>query len=243
MSSSESPNQQEGTDLIELDLPGANCVGFDVSSSFEIPEETYSRLEQIIDGSVNFPSLDDVGQPGVMHGIVFDSSYNTGDIPVRVRGFLASEPEDSLVKLFLHVGYSVGGLVHTLPEGTPSISLLFEACNSVFGDIPLELDCFANFSYELEEGMRSRVSLPSPLLLVDESSSDALTHIEGVIFSRRENGEPTYTVLVEPGADSTSIVHYVTFSTNITDGALDQNRLQEIFQVAGRLSISLLDRQ
>ena len=242
MSSSESLNQQEGTDLIELDLPGANCLGFDVSSRFEISEETYSRLEQSIDGSVNFPSRDDVVQPGVMRGVVFSSIYNAGDTPVHVRGFLALDTEDNQTKLFLHIGYLVGNLVQTLTEGTPSISSLFEVCSSLFGDIPLELDCYANFSYELGEEIKSRISLPSPLLLIDGSSSDALTHIEGVIFSRRENDEPTHTVLVEPGADGTSIGHYVTFTTNVTDGAFDQNRLQEIFQVAGRLSISLLDR-
>ena len=241
LSNSESANQQESTDLMELDLLGENCLGFDISSSFEISEETYSRLEQ--DDSVSFPSMDDVEQPGVMRGVVFGSSYNSSDAPIRVRGFLARDSESSQVKLFLHVGYSVGNLNQPIPEETPSISSLFEVCNRLFYDIPLELDCYANFSYELGEGLTSRVSLPSPLLIADESSSDALTHIEGVIFSRRENDEPTHTVLVEPGADGRSIVHHVTFTTNISDGALDQNRVREMFQVAGRLSISLLDRQ
>ena len=127
-----------------------------------------------------------------------------------------------------------------LPDDIGTISNLLEVFPRLSQGVSVEFHCFASFNYQLGEQLRSRVSLPYPLLLTEPAFSNSFTHVEAMLLSRREDDQPTHTVMVKMGDGGKSISHFVSFKTDMADGPSPWSRLAEIFEVARRLSMSLL---
>ena len=229
--------QTQSTDMVELDLPSASCNDFEVICEFTASPEAYTLATELVTGSDELAE-----RPDVMYVTKYASQYEIGNNKIQVVGMLARPTVTGERSLVLQICYYGWGRTPSLPDGVEPMSNLLAIFPRLLHGQPVEFDCDASFHYHLGERLRSRVSLPYPLLLAEPSSNDSFTHVESVTLSRREGNEPTHTVVVEQGVDGTSIAHYVSFNTNIVDGTTALSRLPDIFGVAGRLSMSLLDR-
>ena len=72
--------------------------------------------------------------------------------------------------------------------------------------------CQADFLYQENDGFRSRIPFPLPVVLPEP---DGITHTEAAEFSRRSDSGIEYTVIVRQGDEEGSIVHYVLFSVEV----------------------------
>ena len=106
--------------------------------------------------------------------------------------------------------------------------------SELLGDV--QGDCRANFIYELDESLESRILLPSPLLFSVGQSPHDFTHMESVALSRRTADGLSHTVQVLH--HDSFLAHIVSFSFKGTA------HLERVFKtlrvVAEQLSRTLL---
>ena len=137
----------------------------------------------------------------------------------------------------------------TVVEGTPgpppdqygSLDDLLNITNEYLGE--LEITIVADFVYELDDSLRSRIQLPSPLLQsIAPGEELGLTHIESVELSRREEGTPGVfqTVQVEFTNEGKQVVHNVTMKSSYV---LSLAGLRKQLALAEAVSDTLLDRK
>ena len=219
---------------MELDLPSANCTEFSLSSQFSMSSGAYDAIDSLI-GETGATSGQDVERRIARYG----SKYDTGDATIGIVGVLTREPRSEEGLYFVDLRYFLADeALPSPPEGFIPVADLLQAIGSLPDEI--SINCEATFAYELGAQFQSRVVLPIPLLLADHYSSHPLTHIESVTLSRREDGGPTHTVVVEPENDGAAVNHFVEFTTtnNLTLGGV-----QQIYEMARRLSLSLMTRK
>ena len=229
-------------DMVELDLPSANCGAFQISCNFTASAEAYTLATALTDDPADEASSDLADRPDVTRFAHYASEYKAGDSDIQVMGLLGRRTMATGGRaIVMYISYDDSEEYPFPAEDTKPISNLLEVFPSLTQGAPVEFDCFAMFNYEIGGRLQSRVSVPYPLLLAEPASSDSFTHVEAVILSRREGGEPTHTVMIESGNGGKSVAHHVSFKTDFDDGALTKSRISEIFEVARRLSLSLLD--
>ena len=115
----------------------------------------------------------------------------------------------------------------TPPSAFRPVSLLVNASTELFGAI--EVSCQAVFEYDQREGYRSKLVLPVPLMIPEEDGG--VTHIESVQFSRRDNDQVDYQIIVMESDDSESLAHAISFTSTVelslrsVKGLVDKARL------------------
>ena len=127
------------------------------------------------------------------------------------------------------------------PDQYGSFDDLLNITNEYLGE--LEITSVADFVYELDDSLRSRFQLPSPLLQsIAPGEEFGLTHIESVELSRREEGMPGVfqTVQVDLTNGGKQVVHKVTVKSSYV---LSLDGLRKQLAFAEAVSDTLLDRK
>ena len=122
------------------------------------------------------------------------------------------------------------------PREIRPVSLLTDSASQLFGTI--SVNCYTTFEYDKTKGFRSKVSFPVPLVVQEER--EGITHIESAQFSRRDNDEIDYRILVLDPEDSASFLHSIDFETTL---AIDHNSIRGLLSRARAISTRLVVRE
>lgn len=187
------------------------------------------------------------GPPSI--SVDFASLFEEEGIPsVAAMGTLVRTSEDSpsyWVKVEL-VQAEQGSKGPPEDQFLPLYELLGRVQDS-FGDLTLQ--CSADFTHELGDGVSSRINLPFPLMLSERESGRSATHIESVTLSRRTSNGLSYTVevdeheMIEDEEQSPTrkvVTHHVSF---VARGPLSDDFLTRLRGVAEEISENLLSRE
>ena len=215
----------------DLNLPELSCAEFAVQGNVTLSGVDHSRIETLMLDTAH--EQEDSGSLSALYG----TRYNVGDGWIGGFGHLERVYEGDETIYRLTIAYRVDiDEIPPPPSDFRQVTDLMELTREMFGEIRVR--CEATFFYAIDEGIQSRVQLPTPLLVAGQSSEDELTHIEGVHLSRREDGKVTYEVLVTPTEDGQVVTHAVRFHDS---SVLTLGSLRQMLTVASRWSRSLLD--
>lgn len=193
---------------MRLNLPNYHCVQFELFSHFSIPLDKEADVQLLM----NQTRTRDSDQEDNTRAALFVSKTSTRGVPHRVQGRLTMTRNPSDLDLLLSVSSSrLTADVGIPPRVYRPVSLLVNASTELFG--PIEVTCHALFEYDRREGYRSKIVLPVPLIIPGEDSG--VTHIESAQFSRRENDQIDYQIIVMESEDSESLTHAVSFTSTL----------------------------
>ena len=219
--------------MMRLELPEAKCREISFSCEFTGSEDVDSHIK-LLTKETQLVRPEDQDLETALYG----SIYEVDDITIAVAGNLLRDEGDSHTSYWFVIKYLVGDSdLPPPPEEWKPVTDLLQLLSGLLDEVMIE--CEATFVHELGDGVRSRVALPSPLLLADQSSTPNLTHIESVVLSRREQDTSTHTVEVIPIEDGSSILHVVNFTLSST---LTWGSVRQMFELAGLLSMSLIEQ-
>lgn len=100
----------------------------------------------------------------------------------------------------------------------------------------LSLECTAQFRYDIEEGWVSKIPIPIPFLLGDDSK---FTHLESVRISKREGNDIRYYVDASLNIAGTMLRHRVFVEIEDT---LSKSVSKKLLSITNELSKSLVTR-
>ena len=219
----------------DLDLMGSACEELSVTGVLlsAVRNDMESRILDLMQASPHKVRLEDQKGLGVEYAALQDREDGTF---VALQGRLTHFEDENGV---WHFGIRVE--VTALdekpsppPERLGPFDRLLEI-GALLGEI--QVNCEVHFAYDLDESLRSRILLPSPLLFSAGQSPYDITHIESLVLSRRIPEGISHTVEVLHDPDDSSIAHVVTFSFG---GGLTLQSLRAIRVIAERLSRTLL---
>ena len=201
-------------------------------SHFTVTEEADAQIQLAMTQARHEIDGDEEGQQLAFYG----SKLNLGDTIIAARGMLERIEDGDQPNFWTYITYSIADDdLPPPPDGLKPISIFWEMVAGLFGYISIQY--VAEFSYNTEEGAESSVSIPTPLMLPDQSSVHGLTHIESVTLSRRENGELTHTVAIELSEVTESIDHTVTFAASSN---FSQVNMKRAFDIMHEISAALI---
>ena len=219
---------------MRLNLPNFHCVQFELTSEFSIPRDKDAEIEAFMD----LTHTHDPGQ-GIEGGTrvaLFGSRTRTRGITHQVQGRLAMTPRPTDLGILLSVSSTrASDQLGTPPKSFRPVSFLVESAGKLFGTI--DVSCHAVFNYDLTQGYRSKVSLPIPMML--QEGETGVTHIESAQFSRRDNDEVDYRVIVANRDEAELFVHSVDFESPVE---LSRNSVRRLIDKARKISNQLLFR-
>ena len=219
---------------MRLNLPRYHCVLFEVDSEFSVHIDMDAEIQSLMNRThTHEPAPDDETDTRVA---LFGSRSRSGGATHQIQGRLTStrRPED-LGIVFSISSRRVSDSLGPAPTAFRPVSALVEASSQLFGS--LDVRCHSVFEYEHRLGYGSKILLPAPLVLQGEIGG--ITHIESAQFSRRENNEIEYQVVVVNSKDSESFVHSIDFETSTE---LNLNSIRDLVTRARTISSGLLDR-
>lgn len=194
---------------MRLNLPNFHCIRFELFSDFSVPSDKDDDILRLM----NQTHTHDVSEEAAGNPVsaLFGSRTRTGGVTHRVQGRLTRTPHlpDLGIRLFVS-STRASDTLRPPPRGFKPVSRLVEASGELFG--PIDVNCTAVFEYEQSQGYKSRISFPIPLMFQEEGNG--ITHIESAQFSRRDDDEIDYQVVVMNRDESDSIVHSVSFKSN-----------------------------
>ena len=227
----------EASERLNLQLPdlaSASCLDFsltsDLSSSGLLSDNIGKQIERRMLETAHVRS-EGIGSLFASYG----SSYMKDDSIFVVAGTLRK-----VVANDVRFGVEIEHLRAPSNQPPPPadykpISEMLEITSTLLGESAV--NCQAQFGYELEDTLQSRIKLPSPMLLGGQNKDYGLTHIESAVFSRRENEGVEHTIEVIP-MDDDRILHIVAFRANIV---VNLENLGALFNMLVHLSQDLLD--
>lgn len=154
---------------------------------------------------------------------------------------LRIEPKDGGVSFGVHVSATAiqGSSDPPLEAKVRPFGDLLAIADQHFGEI--QAHCEAQFVYQLDDSLGSRVQLPSPLLvMVGLSPAFGVTHMEAVTLTRRTDEGISHTIQVEMGDDGKSVRHLVAFEAK---QALTLQTLHDTRTITEHLSRMLLEQR
>ena len=217
---------------MRLNLTRFNCVQFDLFSDFPVSADKHAAISALMNQTHSHPASGEIdGEPRTA---LFGSRTRTKGITHGFQGILTSTPEPTQLRITLSVSSSQADEELPPPPKTwRPVSLLVENASNLFGSI--SVGCRAVFIYDHRHGYESKITLPIPLRIQDDS--DGITHIESAQFSRRNNDELEYRVLVVNLDDSDSLVHTIDFESTVE---LSLNSVRGLVDRARSISTRLL---
>ena len=217
---------------MRLNLPNHRCIQFEILSDFTASLEKDADILSLMNQTHTHDTADDeAGNPA---SALFGSRARAGGVTHRVRGRLTRTPLQSDLRMRLSVSSTRASDDLRLPprEFRP-VSLLVETAGSLFG--PIDVSCSAVFEYDRKQGYKSKISFPIPLMF--QGDENGLTHIESAQFSRRDNDEIDYQVVVMNREESDSLVHSVSFKSTVE---LSLTSVKDLVDRARSISTQLL---
>ena len=167
---------------------------------------------------------------------LFGSRSKLGGITYQYLGLLSrTTSEDRVNYTFSITASPASDELPRPPRGVRPVSLPLQAAGKLFGHV--EVNCVANFEYDLTQGFRSKISFPIPLIL--PGGTEEITHIEGAEFSHRANDNVQYRIRVAIHEDANLLDHWITFESNLE---LSQNSIRGLLDKARAISSRLLVR-
>ena len=214
---------------MRLNLPTYDCVRFDLFSDFTVPLDRDDQIEALMDQTHTHDLTE--GGPRIA---LFGSRSRTGGITHRVRGRLTKTARGTDLGIVLTVSSSMSSdNLRPPPKSYKPVSRLVEASSALFG--PVSVSCHAVFEYDQRHGHKSKISLPIPLIVQEEASG--VTHIESAQFSRRENEDVQYQIIVSDPQDSDFLIHSVSFDST---SELSLQSIRSLIHKARTISTQLL---
>ena len=220
---------------MRLHLPNYHCVQLQLTSEFSISKDKDAQIEGFMDRTHSHgPRPSEERQTRVAH---FGSRTRTRGITHQVQGRLAKTSGPADLDIALSVSSTrISDQLGPPPKSFSSVALLVESAAELFG--PVEISCRAVFNYDSESGYKSNVSLPMPLML--QGGQSGVTHLESIQFSRREDDEVDYRVIVANSEGPNVIVHSVDFDSTVE---WSLKAVRDIFNKARSASQQLLIRK
>ena len=178
--------------MIRLDLERLSCVRVQVVAHADLTDEA---VHAIATGSYGVP--EPVSERSVT---MYGSSYRLGDAKYVVTGRVSRVHEDDHHIEISYLPSSAG----SPPRVIRSIDALLERLNEWLGT--RELECTVLFEYRSRLGFSSKIPLPIPYMLGNESP---FTHIEGVSLGKREDGRLIHRVQASLSTNGRTLRHAV----------------------------------
>ena len=195
---------------MRLNLPHCHCIQFELISDFTASLEKDADILLLMNQTHNHDTTDE--EPANPVSALFGSRTRTAGVTHRVRGRLTRTPRQSDLRIRLSVSSArASDNLRPPPREFRPVSRLVETSGWLFG--PIDVSCSAVFEYERKQGYQSKISFPIPLMFQGEENG--LTHIESAQFSRRDNDEIDYQVVVMNREESDSLIHSVSFKSNL----------------------------
>ena len=219
---------------MNFNLPKYHCPRFSILGRFTRSVHEDIEIRSLMDQTLAHetgPENDDGAVGRVAH---FGSRFTVDGAVYRAFGDLTRnvQGDDANYELFI-VNHRVHTGLPRPPRTVRSISVLMGAAPELFGAIDIE--CSFMFRYEEKQGYTSRVSLPNPLFLPEDTGG--VTHIERVEFSRRDNDQIQYWITISKPNPQGTTSHFVRFDTMAT---LSRQSIQEVLDRAKSISTRLL---
>lgn len=217
---------------MRLNLPNHRCIQFEIHSDFTASSEKDAGILSLMNRTHTLDTADDeAGNPA---SALFGSRTRTGGVTHRVQGRLTRTPRPSDLRMRLSVSSTRDSDdLSKPPREFRPVSLLVETAGRLFG--PIDISCSAVFEYDQKQGYKSKISFPIPLMFQGEENG--LTHIESAEFSRRDNDEIDYQVIVMNSEESDSLVHFVSLESTVV---LSLTSVKGLVDRARRISTNLL---
>ena len=220
------------SNLQDINLPGLNCIEFTVLGTITSSEADHALVEEMMMTTAHEQEED----PDSLSA-VYGTRYNVGANWVGGFGNLVRVSEDTQWTYYLVVTYRVDeDEIPPPPSDFKRVMDLLELTGQQFGQVSARYE--ATFVYPLGDGVQSRVQLPVPLLMAEQSSNYRLTHIEALILSRREDDQITHRVQVNSSEDGKSVSHTVRLEDR---SVVTLERLHEMLTTASNWSLALMD--
>ena len=217
---------------MRLNLPKHHCVRFDLFSDFIVPTEYDADIGSFMDQTHTHDRAE--GDQPEFRTALFGSKSKIGGITHRLRGRLTKTRRQTDLNIALSLSSSRSSEdLRPPPRSFRPVSQLVDASSTLFG--PILITCHAVFEYDQKQGHKSKILFPIPLLVPDEAGG--ITHIESAQFSRRDDDETKYQVIVDNREDSDVFVHSVTFDSNLQ---LSQASIRNLIDKAQSISTGLL---
>ena len=215
-----------------LDLVTADCLEFTLTTDFSSLETVSDEVADQLQERMQETDCEEVELIGgtVAH---YGTALRVDNVTLIHAGVLTRLTDEQGRKFGVTVMFKQIEEAPTPPLSMKPFADLLEVTSSSLGVI--RLGCKAEFSYEEQPSLRSRIQLPSPLLLGRPDDFYGFTHIESVCLSQRKNGAVTHRV--EVSEDDDRILHTVHFLANLP---MTEESLQGMFEISSKLSRSLL---
>ena len=219
---------------MRLNLSDYSCVFFRLNSEFRLAPDQYAEVQAVMARtSTHAHSTVESGEEENRVAI-FGSRYRIRGTTYQSLGTLSrTRREDGFsIRVSLTTNQADDALPRP-PRDIRPVSQLVKAAAELFG--PVEINCTTVFEYDRTQGYESRVALPMPLVLPDEAGG--ITHIEGAEFSRRDNGDIQYRILITNPEDADLLVHSIVFNST---SKLSNYSARLLFEKARSISNRLL---
>ncbi len=195
---------------MRLNLTRFHCVSFHLFSNFIVPSDKDLEIDSLMNQTHTHDLADE--QEGDHKTSLFGSRSKIGELTYRVQGRLTKAAHLSGLEIDLSVSSNRSFRDLSLPpKSFRPVSLLVGASSGLFG--PINVSFHATFEYDQQLGYKSKVSFPIPLVMQD--AANGITHIESAEFSRRDNDELEYEVMVMSPADSSVFTHIVSLDSTM----------------------------
>ena len=218
---------------MRLNLPRYNCTHLTVSSEFTVPSENGRDVDSFMNNIETHSHDSPANKRRAVH---FGSKSRVGNVTHKFRGslFRSVDNADSYsIRILVESVKATDNLPRPPAEFKP-VSTLIEAIPHLFG--PIRVNCDVIFSYDDVQNYISRISLPAPLM-IQENSKFGATHIERIQFSRRTSDEVEYRVSLSKPENSPSFIHAVNFKSTID---LNQKSMVNLVKKAQLISFQLM---
>ena len=210
-----------------VDLVSANCLEFMLTAaskpvSDEIAKQVTARMQET--------SCDRTSPVGT---VARYASLHANGSPVVSVGSIVDDTDDDGPKF----GATIA--LHQVEDGMPPPPDTWKPFLELFGVVTLlgafDFQCEAEYVHDLSPALRSRIDLPSPLLIGRPDDFYGFTHIDSATLSKRVGPAVEHSVEVKSGDGGIS--HKVRFSASM---ALDEDVVRDVFDISTQLSKSLL---
>lgn len=219
---------------LRINLPRHHCVYLGIDSEFTLSLEEEEALDSFM-RETHTHTLEDISgeEPATMHSL-FGSLSKMSGAYYLMHGLITKSTRVNGI----HVEFSVSlsrseSKPPQPPKGIKPVHELIDRTAQMFGS--RNIQCRAEFEYAYDQGFKSKVVLPIPLMF--KGIEESITHIESAQFSHRTDDNIDYRIAVINHDASERFFHFVEFEKEIE---LNRENLRQLIGEAQNTSSRLL---